>query len=811
MARNISRLLWLVPLVMILAGCNLPAPIARQLYTPTPQPTATATATPTPTLTPTPTPTPTPIPAARVDIGDRWIFEGDYDTAEQEFNLALQNDLDPEAQFAAQLGLGRVYYLRGETTRALQTLRGLVDSGSGSLLLGDAYYFLGNVFNQLDRYDEAAGAFEKTVELKPGVLDAYLQEQIGDAYLNAGNYADALNAYEKAANAPQAGDRTGQLIKLARAYRLTDQADTALVIYQDISDRSDNDYVKAQMLLLMGQTYMETDRIDQAYTSYQQTVENYPLAYDSYTALVELVNNGVTVSELDRGLVDYFAGQYSVALAAFDRYIQSDPQNSDGEATAHYYSGMTNRSLGNYQGAIDEWDTLIANYPDSTLWDDAWEQKGYTQWAYLDQYPEAVQTFLDFVETAPDHALAPQFLSDAARVAERNGDLQQAATLWDRVTIDYPNSDSVYDSSFQAGITYYRLGDYEEARTAFERAQSQGSALAENTAALFWVGKSYQALGKNLEAGNAWQQAALLDPTGYYAERSKDLLTGRAPFTAPEAYDFSYDQDAEKSAAEDWIRTAFNLPEGTDLSGPGPLASDPRFLRGKALWELGMYDEARLEFEDLRLAVESDPANTYRLGQYLINTGLYRSGVIAIRQVLNLAGLDDAGTLAAPKYFNRLRFGAYFSDLIIPAAQEYGFHPLFLFSVARQESLFEGFVRSSAGARGVMQIIPSTGDSIAAHLGWPPNFTEDDLYRPFVNITLGTEYLSQQRDFFDGDLYAALAAYNGGPGNAQVWKELASNDPDLFLEVIRFDETRRYIRSIYEIYNIYFTLYDRSP
>jgi soluble lytic murein transglycosylase len=59
----------------------------------------------------------------------------------------------------------------------------------------------------------------------------------------------------------------------------------------------------------------------------------------------------------------------------------------------------------------------------------------------------------------------------------------------------------------------------------------------------------------------------------------------------------------------------------------------------------------------------------------------------------------------------------------------------------------------------------------------------------------------------DGDLYATLAAYNAGPGNASVWKELAGDDPDLLLEVVRFQETRDYIRYIYEIYTIYRTLY----
>jgi soluble lytic murein transglycosylase len=107
-----------------------------------------------------------------------------------------------------------------------------------------------------------------------------------------------------------------------------------------------------------------------------------------------------------------------------------------------------------------------------------------------------------------------------------------------------------------------------------------------------------------------------------------------------------------------------------------------------------------------------------------------------------------------------------------------------------------------------MQIMPSTGASIAGSMDWPPNFDADDLYRPIVSINLGTHYLVYNRNAFNGDIYAALAAYNAGPGNAVIWKGLAGDDPDLLLEVIRFEETRQYIRYIYEIYSIYRALYN---
>jgi soluble lytic murein transglycosylase len=190
---------------------------------------------------------------------------------------------------------------------------------------------------------------------------------------------------------------------------------------------------------------------------------------------------------------------------------------------------------------------------------------------------------------------------------------------------------------------------------------------------------------------------------------------------------------------------------------------------------------------------------------------MYRQAILSARQVLDLAGLDDAGTLTAPVLFSHIRFGTYFSDLVVPKAQENGFDPLFIWSTIRQESLFDPSIKSSAGAYGLMQIVPSTGEEIVSRLGWPPDYTQSDLLRPEVNLTLGVDYLATQRDNLGGDLYAALAAYNGGPGNAAVWQSLANGDPDLMVEVVRFDETRQYLMAIYELFTIYSRLYARVP
>jgi soluble lytic murein transglycosylase len=192
---------------------------------------------------------------------------------------------------------------------------------------------------------------------------------------------------------------------------------------------------------------------------------------------------------------------------------------------------------------------------------------------------------------------------------------------------------------------------------------------------------------------------------------------------------------------------------------------------------------------------------------WFLDLGLYQPAIYNVREMIRLAGLDEANSHLAPDYLRYIRFGPYFGELFMPEALSQGMDGLFLLSVSRQESLFESFATSYAAARGLMQIIPSTGEYVAAREGWPPGYTADDLYRPIVSVRLGASYLADQRDLFNGDLYAALAAYNAGPGNSSIWKELSQDDPDLFLEIIRLQQPQDYIRSIAWAFSEYQALY----
>jgi len=147
--------------------------------------------------------------------------------------------------------------------------------------------------------------------------------------------------------------------------------------------------------------------------------------------------------------------------------------------------------------------------------------------------------------------------------------------------------------------------------------------------------------------------------------------------------------------------------------------------------------------------------------------------------------------------WNMLR-PVFHQETIENAAIKYGFDPLFINAVIRSESSFFFRARSSRGAIGLMQLMPATARQLAAELNIQ-GYTDSDLEKPDVNITLGVLYLSKLLKEFNGNQLLALAAYNAGLGKVQGWYR---QNPILALELsdIPYEETREYVSRVERTY-----------
>jgi soluble lytic murein transglycosylase len=144
-----------------------------------------------------------------------------------------------------------------------------------------------------------------------------------------------------------------------------------------------------------------------------------------------------------------------------------------------------------------------------------------------------------------------------------------------------------------------------------------------------------------------------------------------------------------------------------------------------------------------------------------------------------------------------------YRPIVEETTRAFGVDPAVLMALMRQESAYDRYARSSADARGLTQVLPSTGKGIAQSLGRPV-FNEADLYRPEHSIEFGAFYLADQLKRFGGNAFFAMAAYNAGPGAVPKWNNNNIEfDSDLFIERITYRETNSYVRLVGKYYYLY--------
>lgn len=143
-------------------------------------------------------------------------------------------------------------------------------------------------------------------------------------------------------------------------------------------------------------------------------------------------------------------------------------------------------------------------------------------------------------------------------------------------------------------------------------------------------------------------------------------------------------------------------------------------------------------------------------------------------------------------------------DIIRQQARDKNLDPALIAAVIYAESRFVSGRTSSAGAQGLMQITPDTAQGIAKRSGGTA-FVLDDLATPQVNIAYGSYLLREHLDRYDGDVAAALAAYNAGPGKADEW-----GGASLRAEDIPYPETRAYVEKVLDAQRQYRERYARE-
>lgn len=807
-----------VALLLVASACNfrsldplLPTPDADNIIyvTATPRPISIQAA---PTETPieaalAPSPTPPVDAKEQLRRGETLTRNGYLEDAAGIYR-ALLNYGDAIAapdRAQARFRFGQVALRAGYFEQALDAFTLFIDEFADDSQLARAYFLRADAALGLSRWTAAIADLRQYLTLRPGLIDSYVYERIADAQIALGQTDAALGNYERAISAKRS--KVPLLIlreKLAQILINLGRHADAVAQYDAILSVARNAPYRANISLMAAQATLNHVDTETGLARMQAIVENYPGTAAAWGAQDQLSRHGQVFDGFQRGRAAYSAGAYQSAIEAFNQFTAA------GETTAipaelFLLLGRAYRQIGNFEAASVAFQTVIDRYPQDPMLGDALLERGRTRFLAGDN-PAAIAIYLSLADEYEQLASAAgEALWRAGYLYGTSGQTTRSREVFVRLADRYPEHELTINGLFIAASAAVRDEEWAVAESLYQRIAALTSG-EDRAAAYLWIGRIALERADDGAAADAFSQAIAASPDSYYAARAADFRLGRPPFQPPDNYQFDFDDLAERTQAEDWLRRRFAIEESDDLWPlPAALEADPRMIRGGELLAVNAFNEAFIEFEDLvdDAREKGDVLRSYQLAIHLRDLGAYRESIIAAADVIIASG---QGTLDAPPYIARLRFPAYFLDLIKSAADLRSIDPLLMLSLIRQESLFNTFATAGAGEKGLMQVIPSTAQYIAEKLEWR-DYQHADLFRPYAGVAFGAYYIDEQLELFDQNAVVALAAYNAGPGRAYDWNALSGGDPDLFMTTITIDSTRHYVRFIYRNFNIYRALY----
>ncbi len=721
---------------------------------------------------------------------------GDYVRAATAFRSVVQDNPDPALAREAQYRLGESLYLAADFTNAVPALDAVIQQNDQDGFAARAHYLLGDIFTQQQKYDSALEHL-RAYRQRSGALTGVIDREMGDVLRAAGDSTGAIAQYQAAFEDPTFtnAQRVEILQKLAEVYAERGEHAVAATELGKAFELAPDNPTRARIEYLWGEQLYQAGEEEQALEHWRHALAAYTETAGAHQAVARLVELGAPgINELQRGIANFAVGNYQLAIQAFRRYIAATETPG---AVVLYYAALAYQRLGDEAGALRNLGVLLQSYPDDPRVPDALYAQAVSQ-TRQGSITAAVATLRQLWQKFPNDARVDDGFWNAALWLEGAGNHAQAGALYTELATNFPASNFASAALFNAGVNYYLAEDYAAARASWNRALEKYPDTQYADGAAYWLGKLTRVQG-DPEAATQFWQLATTPPRSYYSWRAFDALNQPAPPPSYDLADYAMDDSpAARAELAEWVSRWSGAPASTDL--PPQVLSDPAFQRGSEYASLSRALEARPQFQQVNETFKENAAALLALALYYKDNNYFSLSIDAAGRLATLSGQAET---AQPRLLRQLLYPTYFSDLIVPYAQQHNFDPALMFGLVRQESGFNPLSYSSAAARGLTQVIPSTGEGIARALN-VPDFRQEDLFKPYVSVRFGAYYLGTVLDSFDGNILYALMGYNGGPGNARRWQKA---DIDAAVEGITLAETHLYVRTVYDQYREYVEIY----
>lgn len=428
---------------------------------------------------------------------------------------------------------------------------------------------------------------------------------------------------------------------------------------------------------------------------------------------------------------------------------------------------------------------------------DSWHRAG-TDMAVLlkrEKYVEVLQLVDGISDEAPDsvRARAALFRARALKGTENRGSVYYPAYL--EFAVGFPQHPQAREAAYNAGKYYDCEQEWNSAAEAYLTSLKTSGSWEGDERAHWRGGFSLYMVGRFIEADSLWTHACEEWPAGYWRD---EMLFWKARLAGELGREDLRDSlllvVAEEHPWEFYgIMAADRLGIGSGIGFPVPeidLIADEACSMAVEMTVAGFGVSA------VEMLSQGSFGSTSARVAALSLMGRHGSVLRMIRALDT--DLRESYNVMLPDSLLCFYFPSPYRQLALEATDSLALEADVLQGIMREESYFDRWVISSAGAMGVVQLMPGTAYDVARWYGLP-YLENDDFFDPAASLPYGALYINRQLENFSGENPLFLAAYNAGPGNATRWVDMHgwnSADPELYIEQITYRETRMYVKKV---------------
>ena len=688
------------------------------------------------------------------------------ETAEQCFRSALA--LDATAVSADD-----------RLARKLERLKQVTERHAGSLWARRAALVTGVLL--IERQPAEALAYLRAAQRDFPLLEDYVRLWIGDALLKSGDVSAAASFLDIIPNVvPDTLLGTRIAYRAGEAWFRVGQCAYATEPLARSVTQDPQDSGAARALLMLAECQHQDSRSPDSAVTLRQIWMRYPKTPEADEAekrLSQRLNNGQpwkpTADErYVRASSLAAAAMNEDAVEDFKSFLASAPGHAKREE-AKLRLAMALARLKRYDQAKLVFHELASGGPSTEANEAAvWLARSYLRMGDGDRLVGLRQAYPKLALTPEQQALIlivlGTWFDDQNQFDQAVAQYRQIAQLGDR-------TEQRAEALWRIGWIQYRTGQYSEAVKTLQDLVAIREDPANNPQALYWTARALERL-QDLKAAEVYQMLCRKYAWTYYCQ----LTRSRQEVPPPDPATGTPDSEPGET-------------------GGSSIAQDVHYRRAVELRALGLEQEAGREVTWLLDRYVRNRAALVELITRVSEAGGYHQGLRLARLHFR-DGLERGLEPVQPSLWS-----VAYPTVYLPTIRAFGsnrFDPYLAAAIIREESQYDARAVSRVGAIGLMQLMPTTAQAVAQRNGGTVG--RDELFDHETNIRYGVRYLEQLIGQFNGNLVHAVAAYNAGPPVVTAWiQKFGDKEPDEFVELIPYQETRQYVRRVLRSYREY--------